>query len=259
MNALAIRETDDTKLYESLALRGDLSALTPQDKARYYASLCERLEIDPTTQPFLPLKMNGKEILYASRGCTDQLARKHHVDRQIIKEEEIRGAYVVTVEATLPNGRREQSKGAVAVEGLKGDAFCNAIMKAETKAKRRATLSILGLGLLDETELETIPAYRREAAEVIEPESQPATVEAEPTEAPSMGLADEPPDDPRAELRWLAWKLGYNDEQLLKWLRKRYAINHNLNINAAILSLGDGELQQAITVFKQHVEAKEAA
>ena len=30
-------------------------------------------------------------------------------------------------------------------------------MKAETKAKRRATLSICGLGLLDESEVETIP------------------------------------------------------------------------------------------------------
>jgi hypothetical protein len=30
-------------------------------------------------------------------------------------------------------------------------------MKAETKAKRRVTLSICGLGLLDETEVETVP------------------------------------------------------------------------------------------------------
>ena len=31
------------------------------------------------------------------------------------------------------------------------------MMKAETKAKRRVTLSICGLGMLDETEVETIP------------------------------------------------------------------------------------------------------
>ena len=30
-------------------------------------------------------------------------------------------------------------------------------MKAETKAKRRVTLSICGLGMLDETEVETVP------------------------------------------------------------------------------------------------------
>jgi hypothetical protein len=39
---------------------------------------------------------------------------------------------------------------------LKGDALANALMKPETKAKRRVTLSIAGLGWLDETELETI-------------------------------------------------------------------------------------------------------
>src|SRR6202008_2665643 len=39
----------------------------------------------------------------------------------------------------------------------KGEALGNALMKASTKAKRRATLSICGLGMLDETELETIP------------------------------------------------------------------------------------------------------
>ena len=33
----------------------------------------------------------------------------------------------------------------------------NAKLKAITKAKRRVTLSICGLGFLDETEIETIP------------------------------------------------------------------------------------------------------
>jgi hypothetical protein len=39
---------------------------------------------------------------------------------------------------------------------MRGDK-ANAIMKAVTKAKRRVTLSICGLGFLDETEVETIP------------------------------------------------------------------------------------------------------
>jgi hypothetical protein len=100
--------------------------------------------------------------------------------------------------------------------------------------------------------------------DVVEYPADPApepTIEAEPepTEAPALALADEAPDNPQAELRWLAWKLDYTDDQLLKWLRKRYNVDEGLNINQALLSLGDGELQQAIAVFKQHVEAKEAA
>ena len=51
--------------------------------------------------------------------------------------------------------------GAVNVAGLKADALANAYMKAITKAKRRATLSISGLGWIDESEIETISTARR--------------------------------------------------------------------------------------------------
>jgi hypothetical protein len=48
----------------------------------------------------------------------------------------------------------------VALGTLKGDALANALMKCETKAKRRVTLSLASLGWLDETELDTIPQIR---------------------------------------------------------------------------------------------------
>ena len=51
--------------------------------------------------------------------------------------------------------------GVVSIAGLKGEALANAMMKAETKAKRRATLSICGLGWMDEVE-----ALDRQAVEV---------------------------------------------------------------------------------------------
>ena len=56
----------------------------------------------------------------------------------------------------LPN-RMTESTGAVSIAGLKGEAKANAMMKAETKAKRRAVLSLVGLSMLDSTEVETIP------------------------------------------------------------------------------------------------------
>jgi hypothetical protein len=59
--------------------------------------------------------------------------------------------------ATHPNGRVETATATVPLVDP-----INVLMKAETKAKRRATLSILGLGLLDEMELETIPANAQE-------------------------------------------------------------------------------------------------
>jgi hypothetical protein len=42
----------------------------------------------------------------------------------------------------------------VSIKGLSGEALANATMKAETKAKRRLTLSLVGLGFLDESEIE---------------------------------------------------------------------------------------------------------
>jgi len=43
---------------------------------------------------------------------------------------------------------------------LKPDDRAHAVMKAETKAKRRVTLSLIGLGWLDESEIESIPDAR---------------------------------------------------------------------------------------------------
>ena len=69
-------------------------------------------------------------------------------------------------------------------------------MKAETKAKRRVTLSICGLGMLDETEVETIPGARfddgRKAAEAVAEQKihqlTAANAPAEPMECPSDPL-----------------------------------------------------------------------
>jgi hypothetical protein len=66
--------------------------------------------------------------------------------------------YVVTVEATKPDGRKDGATGVVALAKLGGTDLANAMMKAETKAKRRVTLSICGLNILDESEIADIPA-----------------------------------------------------------------------------------------------------
>jgi hypothetical protein len=55
---------------------------------------------------------------------------------------------------------------AVAVKGLIGEALANAYMKSETKAKRRVTLSIMGLGLLDESEISEPRATHDQLAEI---------------------------------------------------------------------------------------------
>jgi hypothetical protein len=145
------------EILSSLILNGDISKLTQPQKVDYYKGFCDRLGLDPLTQPFKILKLNGKEVLYCDRSGAQQLNKKHNVSHEIKTRDTVGDLYVVTCRASLPDGRFTESIGAVNIAGFKGDNLANAMMKGETKAKRRATMDLLGLGILDETETETIP------------------------------------------------------------------------------------------------------
>jgi hypothetical protein len=152
------------EVVEKVVIGGDLSTLNAAQRAEYYAAVCRSLGLNQLTKPFEYLNLNGKLRLYALRDCADQLRRLHGISIYIAKRERLSDIYVVTARAKDRQGREDESTGAVTVGNLKGDALANALMKAETKAKRRVTLSIAGLGWLDETELETIPQRRSAAA-----------------------------------------------------------------------------------------------
>ena len=150
--------TKDSAIISSVILSGDLSKLSATDKVQYFNGYCERLGLDPFTQPFQILRLQGKEILYLTRAGAQQLNKLHSVSHEIVSRNihEAASTYEVIARASLPDGRHTESIGAVTIANLKGEAYCNALMKAETKAKRRATLDLLGLGLLDETEVASI-------------------------------------------------------------------------------------------------------
>jgi hypothetical protein len=144
--------------YELALVSGDLSRLSPQERLSYYTKTCESLGLNPLTKPFEYLTLNGKLLLYARKDCTDQLRRINNVSITITDRQQVGDVYICTARATLASGRTDESTGVVTIGNLKGDALANALMKAESKAKRRVTLSICGLGMLDETEIETIPS-----------------------------------------------------------------------------------------------------
>jgi hypothetical protein len=150
------RKEDD--ILASLILKGDLSNLQPNERVIYYKGYCERLGLDPFTKPFEILRLQGRETLYLSRSGAQQLNKLHGVSHQITSRQliESAGIYEVTARAILPDGRYTESMAAVSVANQKGEQYCNSIMKAETKAKRRSTLDLLGLGVLDETEVHSI-------------------------------------------------------------------------------------------------------
>ena len=142
---------------EKVLMHGDLKGLNPDQRLQYYQSVCESLGLNPLTKPFEFISLNGKLQLYALKGCTDQLRQIHGVSVSEPKVQHLDDIVLVSVTATDRLGKTDADVGAVTIGSLMGDAKCNAIMKAVTKAKRRVTLSICGLGMLDESEIETIP------------------------------------------------------------------------------------------------------
>jgi hypothetical protein len=154
-NTLAVAQQIDPALIERVIIHGDLRQLNPQQKVSYYNAVCESVGLNPLTQPFQYLVLSGREVLYARREATDQLRHLHNVSVAITARELMEDCYIVTARASLPDGRTDESIGAVPIASLKGEARANALMKAETKAKRRVTLAICGLGMLDETEVES--------------------------------------------------------------------------------------------------------
>lgn len=156
----AIATRSQAEIIEQVVVGGDLGKLSPSQRVAYYAKVCESTGLNPYTKPFEYIRLNGRLTLYARKDATDQLRRIHGVslDRPTVDYEDD----MVIVTITGRSGERSDTEiGAVSLAGLKGDAKANAIMKAHTKAKRRLTLSLCGLGWLDETEIETIPSAQR--------------------------------------------------------------------------------------------------
>ena len=167
--------------------------------------MCDRMKLDPATRPFEYIELNGKLVLYARKSCAEQLRRVHGISVTECIPLQVGEVYVVTVKVQNSKGRTDTATGAVTIGHLKGDKLCNAMMKAETKAKRRATLSICALGMLDETEIETVPqvgddhsvdggSNARKMLEAAKPDEEPK--EPPPKEAPKQEQQQETPEVP---------------------------------------------------------------
>lgn len=161
---------------EAVVVGGDLAKLQPVQRLEYYKARCDAAGIDPRTCPFayiwLPSPGGGgnKLTLYALKGCADQLTAKHKISLKVTNKERDGDLYVVWVQASTNDGRATEDMGAVPLAGAKRDRetgettaytldgvnLANAMMKAVTKAKRRAVLSICGMGMTDESEIEAI-------------------------------------------------------------------------------------------------------
>jgi len=215
---LMVKNNADVVILEKVLIQGDLSKLTPKERLFYYNKVCSSLGLNPFTRPFDYITLNGKLTLYAKRDCTDQLRKNHGISIKIITREQIGDLYVVTAQGVNREGRYDESIGAVNIAGLKGDALANAMMKAETKAKRRVTLSLAGLGWLDETEADTVPGaqtvYVDSQGEIVNCAQAEQKIEETDTKTNFQKQAQKPKqpakDEVAAKVQFYAAQKGYD-------------------------------------------------
>lgn len=157
MSNLATREKPELaaqaqEAINALVIKGDTSKLTLEQKTQYYNAVCCTVGLNPATRPFQFLTFQGKEVLYPDKSCAEQLRSLKGISLSGPKFTFQGALIIVEVTATMRNGRTDTDFGIVDTttnlnKGLsKGDAM----LKAVTKAKRRVTFSICGLGFLNE-------------------------------------------------------------------------------------------------------------
>ena len=235
----------DPKVIESIVMNGDLSKLQPAQKVAYYNYRCQQAGLDPAAKPFDLLKLNGKEILYANAQCTQQLCAIHKLSTQVTHREKMDDIYLVSVRVTGADGRLSENQGAVAVAHLKGDALANAVLKATTKAIRRAVLAHCGLGMLDETEAETIPNARMEPMVQVSTEAAPSLSEILAKPASGIALMVPGSEEPYAFY-----------ETMDKWadafltMFDKIAANKKMDAGTKLLKMSDFEKCNSKTVYE---------
>ena len=107
-------------------------------------------------------------MLYAGKNATEQIAARENITLEILHAGHLSDTiYSVQARASAPSGRYADATGVVPLvngrtgELLVGEALANAYMKTETKACRRAVLRLAGLGMLDDSEVDSVPGAVR--------------------------------------------------------------------------------------------------
>lgn len=185
------------------AKSGDPGDMNHKQRAAYVSDVCRMLKLNPLTRPAQFIRLSGKWVLYLTRTATDQLAARYNLNRKTIVQPHIADIMgtklaMCVVEVTLPNGRSETAMATLSIADPP-----NLLMKVESKAKRRATLSILGLGVLCEDEAEDAsdasqgprggkerPLFATTPSPTIPAQTAPVNTDAEPSdEATPVELA----------------------------------------------------------------------
>lgn len=200
---------------EAALMKNDYSKLSADQKVIVYKRVCESVGLNHLTHPFgFYRQKDGTEKMYAQRTCADQLRAIHGVSLVEMKEEFRDDVFSVIVTMKTKDGRQDIDRGDVFVGGLKGLDLANARMRAMTKAKRRCTLSLCGLGWLDESEVQDTPGLRSIPIQISQDISK-----SEPS-------ADELKEKLKIAFANYAHKTGKKGSELAKEIQEKFGVNN---------------------------------
>lgn len=150
---------------------GDVINFTDVEKIQVMHMLCKRLELDPITRPLDLIKLPPtnktpeREIWYLTASGCEMIAAKWKMSFKI-KEKGVdrdSGIAYFIIEGTIPETNRTDEATAyvqcltINPKGEKelffGTNMANALMKCETKARRRLIKRLTGLDYIDEDDL----------------------------------------------------------------------------------------------------------
>jgi hypothetical protein len=152
--AVAVTDRDQAGVdaLEHVLGTGDLAQLSNAERVGHYLRLCRSLGLNPLSRPFTWIEFErGGLQLYPNQSCAAQLRRQHQIRIEVTRREPVGEFFVVEVKGTTPDGREDFASKYVPLSNsrgrLMGQEYANAIMKAETGAKRRLTFSMVGLAV----------------------------------------------------------------------------------------------------------------
>ena len=160
MSNIVAKNLDET-LLAKITQSGNLAYLSESDRLIYYFSYCRQLGLNPLSRPFDYISEGEgdklKISLYPNTIAASQLRDSRNVSTRIIREEILLDGevYSVLVEAKMGD-RTEEATGKVGIKldkygkPLSGEAKAKLMKKAESQARRRATLAIVGLDAIGE-------------------------------------------------------------------------------------------------------------
>lgn len=228
-----IAKEHELSVIEQVVMQGDLSKLTPDQRVMYYHKVCDSCGLNPYTRPFEYISLNGKLTLYAKKDATEQFRKINGISIEKLDGKVIDDLYIVVAVARTRDGRTDQSTGAVSIGNLKGEQKANAIMKAETKAKRRVTLSISGMGWTDESEIESIPNAKHVDVDLVTGEIKSQTIDIRPIQELTKEALDDfyknfndDEEMTRAYVQYYMAKKKYSESEVVSGLQKDPAASH---------------------------------